>query len=93
MAVNKSPLRWPMHEGEKDDVKLWLWMRINYESAAKLDPLKIYYVDKIRLLRLRSNGSLHDYIDRLQGLAIMWRDIDPAVQLEDRIVNQMVEQI
>ena len=62
MAVNKSSLRWPMHEGEKDVVKLWLWMRINYESAAKLDPLKIYYADKIRSLMLRSNGSLHDYI-------------------------------
>ena len=93
MAINNCPLRWSLHEGDKDGVELCIWMKIKYESATKLDPIKIFYADKIRLLRLRSNGSLHDYIDRLQGLAIMWRDIDPAVQLEDRLVNQIVEQI
>ena len=60
-----------MHEGEKDGVDLWLWLKIKYESAAKLGPLRIYYADKIWLLKLRSNGSLHDYIDRFQGLAII----------------------
>ena len=82
-----------MHEGDKDGVESLLWMKIKYESAAKLDPLRIFYADKIRLLKLRSNGSLHDYIYRLQGLAILWREIDPAVQSEYRLVNQMVEQI
>ena len=93
MAVNNCPLRWHMHEGDKDGVEIWLWMKIKYESAAKLDLLRIFYTDKIRSLKLRSNGSLHDYIDRFQGLAILWRDIDTAVQLEDRIVKQMVEPI
>ena len=41
MAVNNSPLRWPMHEVEKDGVDLWLWLKIKYESAATLYPLSI----------------------------------------------------
>ena len=41
MAVNKSPLRWPMNEGEKDGVYLCLLLKIKYESAAKLVPLRI----------------------------------------------------
>ena len=93
MAVNNSLLRWPMHEGEKDGVELGLWMRIKYDSAAKMDPLRIFYAERIISIKLRSNGSLHDYIDRLQGLEILWREIYPTVQLEHRIVTQMVEQI
>ena len=61
-SVNNSPLRWPMHEGEKDGVDLWLWHNVNYESAAISDPLSIYYAEKIMSLNLRANGSLHDYI-------------------------------
>ena len=41
MAVNKSPLRWLMNEGEKDGVYLCLLLKIKYESAAKLVPLRI----------------------------------------------------
>ena len=62
-----------MHEGEKDGVDLLLWMKIKYESEAKIDPLKKFYQDRLRSLKLRVNGSLHDYIDILQGLAILWR--------------------
>ena len=53
-----------MHEGEKYGVDLWLWPKIKYESADKLDQLRLYYAEKIRSLNLRSNGSLHNYIDR-----------------------------
>ena len=40
MAVNNCPLRWPMNEGDKDGVELLLWMKIKYESSARLDPLR-----------------------------------------------------
>ena len=49
----------------------WFWLKIKYESAAKLDPLRLYYAEKTRLLKLRANGILHDYIAQLQGMAIM----------------------
>ena len=93
MAVNNSPLRWPMHKGVNDGVGLWLWIRIKYERLAKLDPLTIFYADKIRSLKLRSNGSLRDYIDWFQGLAIIWREIYPLVQPEHKLVNKKFEQI
>ena len=93
MEVNNSLLRWPIHKGEKDGLELWLWLKIKYESAAKLDPLRLFYAEKIRSLKLKANGLLHYYIDRFQGLEIMWRAIDTSVQLEYRLVTQMVEQI
>ena len=68
-------------------------MRFKYESAAKLDPLKIFYVENIISLKLRSNGSLHIYIDRFQGLVILWWEIYPSVQTEHKLVTQIVEQI
>ena len=82
-----------MHEGKKDGVDLWLWLKVKYESAAISDPLRIYYAEKIGSLKLRDNGSLHNYIDRFQGLAILWRAIDMTVQPEYRLVTQMFEQI
>ena len=69
-----------MHEGEKDGVSLLLWMKIKYDYEAKIDPLKQFYSGKLRSLKLRVNGSLQDYIDRLQGLAILWREIDPLIK-------------
>ena len=53
-----------MHEGGKYGVELWLWMRIKYESTAKLDLLRVFYAEKIILLKLGSKGSLHNYIKR-----------------------------
>ena len=64
MSVNNSPLRWQMHEGDRDGVDLCLWLKVKYESAAISDSLRIYYAEKIRSLKLRANGSLHDYIDQ-----------------------------
>ena len=72
---------------------LWLWIKVKYESAALLDALRIYYAEKIRSLKLRANGSLHNYIDQFQGLSILWRAIDMTVQPEYRLVTQMVEYI
>ena len=60
-----------MHKDDKDGVELLLWMKIKYESAAKLDPLRVFYADNTGSLKLRANCSLHDYIDRFQGLAIL----------------------
>ena len=82
-----------MHEEEKDGVDMWLWLKVKYESAAISDPLRIYYADKIRSLKLGANGSLHNYIDRFQGLVIQWRAINMTVHPEYRLVTQMVEQI
>ena len=73
IAVNNFPLRWPMHEGEKDGVSLLLWMKIKYETKAKIDLIMQFYSDKMRSLKLRVNCSLRDYIDRFQDLAILWR--------------------
>ena len=80
IAVNNFSLRWTMHEGEKDGVSLLLWLKIGYESEAKIDPLRQFYSDKLRSPKLRVNGSLHDYIVRFQGLAILWREINSTVQ-------------
>ena len=44
-------------------------------------------------LKLSVNGSLHDYIDRFQGLAILWREIYPTVQAEEKLVTQLVDHI
>ena len=64
MGVNNSSLRWPMQEREKDGVDLWLWIKIKYESADKLDPLRQLYLEKIRSLKLKADELLHDYINR-----------------------------
>ena len=44
MAVNNCPLLWPMHEGGTCGVALLLWMKVKYESEAKIDPLNSYYL-------------------------------------------------
>ena len=90
MAVNNCPLRWPMHEGGTCGVALLLWMKVRYESEAKIDPLNSYYHDKLGGLKLCVNGSLHDYIDRFQGLAILWREINSLIQPEEKLVTQLV---
>ena len=64
MAVNNSSLRWPMHEGNKDGVELWSFNKVRYESAAKLDPLRRFYGEKIRSLKLNPCRSLGNYIER-----------------------------
>ena len=80
MAVNNSSLSRTMHEGNKDGVDLWSWTKVRYESAAKLDPLRRFYGDKIRSLKLKYSGSLGDYIKRFQGLEVLWREINTNVQ-------------
>ena len=84
---------WPMHEGEKDGVSLLLWMKIKYKSETNIDPLKQLYSDKLRSLKIRVNGSLHDYIDIFQVLAILYREIYPTIQAEEKLVTQLVDHI
>ena len=72
---------------------LWSWLKVKYESAAKLDPLMHFYGGKISPLKLKSGGLLVNYFEQLQGLEILWQEIDTTVQPEYRIVTQMVEQI
>ena len=93
MAVNNSSLRCPIHEGITDGIRLWSWLKVRYESAAKLDPLRQLYGNKIRLLNLKSGGSLFEYIDHFQGLSIIWREINPSVEPKFRLVTQMIEHI
>ena len=68
-------------------------MKIKYESEVNINPLKQFYQDRLRSLKLCVNGSLHDYIDRFQGLAILWREIDPTIQAEEKLITQLVNQI
>ena len=82
-----------MHEGGTCGVTLLLWMKVKHKSEAKIDPLNSYYHDKLGGLKLCVNGSLHDYIDRFQGLAILWREINPLIQPEEKLVTQLVSQI
>ena len=93
MAVNNSSLRWIIHEGNKEGVDLWSWLKVRYVSADKLDPLRRLYGEKIRLLNIKSIGSLGDYIKQFQGLSILWREINTNIQPEYRLVTQMVEYI
>ena len=53
MAVNNLSLRWKMHKGNKYGVDLWSWLKVKYESAARLDPLKRFYGEKTRSLKLK----------------------------------------
>ena len=80
MAVNNSSLRWTINEGNRDGVKLWSWLKFRYESAAKSDPLRRFYGEKIRSLNIKYSGLLGDYIKRLQGLEITWIEINTNVQ-------------
>ena len=82
-----------MNEGDKYGVDLWSWLKIKYKNAAKLDLLRQYYGQKIRLLKLKSGGLLVYYIKRFQSLTIIWEEIDTNVQPEYRLVTHMVEQI
>ena len=41
-----------MHEGDKDGVELWSWIKLKYESAAKLDPLRRFMGIKLGHLSL-----------------------------------------
>ena len=43
MTVNNSSLRSPMYDENKDVVDLWSWIKVIYESAAKLDPFRQFY--------------------------------------------------
>ena len=40
MVVNNFLLRWTIHEGNMDGIRLWSWLKVRYESMAKLDPLR-----------------------------------------------------
>ena len=56
--VKNMSLSWPMHEGNKDGVDLWSWLKLKYESGAKLDLLRRFYGEKISSLKLKSGGSI-----------------------------------
>ena len=57
-----------MYEGDKDGVDLWSWLKIKYDSAAKLDPLRRFYGEKTRSIKLKFGEFLGDYTERFQGL-------------------------
>ena len=59
-AVNNSPLRWLMHEGNNDGVDLWSWLKVKYGSATKLNLLRQFYGEKIWSIKLKSGGLLGD---------------------------------
>ena len=70
-VVNNSPLRWTMHEGSMNGICLWSWIKVIYESADKLDPLKILYAENIMSLKLKASELIIEYIEQFQGLKIL----------------------
>ena len=58
-----------------------------------MDSLRHFYGEKIRSLKLKSDGFLVEYIDQFQGLAIIWQEICQSIESKYRLVTQMVEQI
>ena len=82
-----------MHEGNMYSILLWSWFKVRCESASKLDPLRRIYRENIWSLKLKSGGLLVHYIDRLQGLEIIWREIYKSSKPEYQLVTQMVKQI
>ena len=64
-----------MHKGNMDRIRLWSWLKVKYENAAKFDTPKIIYRENIRLLNLKAGGSLVEKIDQFQYLEILWREI------------------
>ena len=62
-----------MNEGNIDGIRLWSWLKVRYESASKLYPLRSFYWENIRSLKLKAGGSLVKYIDQFQGLEIIWQ--------------------
>ena len=82
-----------MHEGNKNSVELWSWLKVIYYSASKLDTPRRLYGENIRLLKINHDGYLGDYIKRFLGLAILWQEIDTNFEPEYRLVTQMVEHI
>ena len=93
MAVNNTSLRWLMQEGSMSCIRLWSWLKVIYESAVKLDPLRRLYREKIWSLRLKAGGLLLEYIYNFQGLAILRQEIYKNVEPEDDIGTDMVEHI
>ena len=39
LTVNNMTLWWIMGRGVKDGISLWGWLKVRYETAAKLEPL------------------------------------------------------
>ena len=52
-----------MLEGNINVIRIWLWLKVRYESAAKLEPLKRLCRENIIFLRLKVGGLLFEYID------------------------------
>ena len=80
-------------KGNMDGIRSCYWIKVRYDSTSKLDPLRYFYGENIRLLKLKAGGSLVEYIERLYSLGILWQEIEKNVDPEDRIVTKMVEQI
>ena len=93
MTVNNLSLRWPMHEGNMDGILLQAWLKVRYEIAAKLDPRKRIYREKIWSLKMKDDGLIVKHIDRFQVLEILQRKFDQTIKPEGRSVNQMVKHI
>ena len=82
-----------MHEVNIDGIRLWSWIKVRYDSAAKLDTLRRYYGDNIRSIKIKSSGLLVKYIDWFHGLAILCKEIGKTVNPKYRLVTQMVKHI
>ena len=78
LAVKNSTLRWPMGQGGDYGIFLLNWLRVRYESEDKLDPLKTFYPENIRPLKLKANGSILDFIDLFRACQYSIRKLTVA---------------
>ena len=63
-------------------ISLWGWMKVRYQSAAKLEPLCHFYVNKSRLIKLKVNGLLVGLVEWFQGFSIIQLETDSNTESE-----------
>ena len=69
-----------------DSISIWGWMKVRYDTSAKLEPLCNLFRGNICSINLMVNGSLIGFVDQFQGLEIMQQEIDSNAESEDQLV-------
>ena len=71
LSVNNTILWCPMRKEVMDGIIIWGWLKVRYETAAKLGPLCNFFRENIWLLNLMVNGLLVGFVFQFQSLEIM----------------------
>ena len=69
-----------------DKISLWVWLKVRYKTAAKLEPLFNFLKGNMRSLNLMVNRLLIVFVDPFQILEILKQEIDGNADYEDHIV-------